>query len=84
MSGVLLDMHLAESYAQQIPGNKGADLKNQDSLLRFNADILRKHRVTEAQFKTSINWYKQRPDLLDSIYQSILSEYIIMQAKVNK
>lgn len=85
MSKLLLELHLAEAYAQQIPREtETISYKNEDSLLIFNAEILKRLRVSESDFRKSLNWYKSRPELLDSIYQTILSDIAILNSKYNK
>jgi hypothetical protein len=85
MGKLLLELHLAEAYAQQLPKDSNqVGLKNQDSLALFQADILQKLHVSEKDFQQSLNWYKTKPELLDSIYQGILSEIAIMHSKHNK
>lgn len=85
MTDLLLEMHLAEAYAQQLPKDSlQVSLKNEDSLLVYNAQILKHYEVSESTFKSSIEWYKAHPDILDSIYQNILTEIAILQSKENK
>jgi len=85
MTEILMDMHLAEAYAQQLPRDSmQVSLKNEDSLLVFNARILNHYQLSETDFKNSIEWYKAHPELLDSIYQNILTEIAILQSKENK
>jgi cytidyltransferase-like protein len=48
------------------------------------AEILKKYHISETTFKTNIDWYKMQPEMLDSVYQNILSEIAILQSKENK
>lgn len=85
MSEVLLEMHIAESLSQQMPKDSNqTSYKNEDSLLVFNAEILNKYHISESTFKANIDWYKTQPEMLDSVYQNILSEIAILQSKENK
>lgn len=85
LSQVLLDLHLAEAYAQHLPKDSvQRDLKNVDSLNVWDASILKKHHVTEKRFSVSMEWYKNHPELLDSAYQKMLSELTIMATKLDK
>lgn len=85
MSDMLLEMHLAESLSQQLPKDSNqTSYKNEDSLLVFNAEILKKYHISESTFKANIDWYKTQPEMLDSVYQNILSEIAILQSKENK
>jgi len=85
MSKVLLDMHLAESYAQQMP--KPVDhytLKNEDSLRKYHAGILKKYQLSEKQFLQDLHWYTNHPTLLDSVYQIMLTDIAILQTRNNR
>ncbi len=85
MTKLLLEMHLAEAYAQHMPKDSGqTSIKNEDSLLIYNAQILKANNITEKDFQNSINWYKTKPELLDSIYQTMLTDITILQSKVNQ
>lgn len=81
-------MHLAESYTksiprtQTIPDSTGVILFTpEDSLLKYNAMILKEFGISKTEFQNSLDHYKKDPVLLDSIYQMILSDIAIMQAK---
>lgn len=82
MKAVLLDLHLAESYAQHQPKDSlQHQLKNDDSLALYTAQILQWHHVTKNDFSQSMIWYQSHPDQLDSIYKQILSEITILNSK---
>ncbi len=89
MSKVLLKMHLAESYVRSIPRTPkpndslaaAVPFMHDDSLLKYNAQILKEFKITKADFTASLDYYKQKPLLLDSIYQIVLSDIAVMQAK---
>lgn len=85
MGAVLLDLHLAEAYAQQIPRPEGQiSMRNEDSLKVFQARILNRHGLGESAFREATKWYTSHPEMLDSVYQNILSEIAILAAKENK
>lgn len=92
MSKILLKMHLAEGYAQVLPKNEPLTdgksgsmlLKNEDSLLKYNAMILKEFNITKTDFQNSLQYYKRNPELLDSIYQMVLSDIAILQAENKK
>ncbi len=78
-------MHIAEGYAQALPKKENSTVpKNPDSLLKYHAMILDEYRISKNEFQTSLNYYKKHPDLLDSIYQLVLADVVILQAKNNK
>lgn len=91
MSKILLSMHLAESYTRSIPRSKTIPDSNglilftpEDSLLKYNAMILKEFKISKTEFRNSLDYYKRNPVLLDSIYQMILADIAIMQAKTDK
>ena len=57
------------------------EIKNTDSLVIFTREIFTKNQVTEMEFLQSLEWYKSKPELLDSMYQNILSEIAILHSK---
>jgi len=82
MTQVLLELHLAEALAQHLPKDSlQNEIKNQDSLAIFTKEIFTHNKVTEKEFLQSIEWYKNKPELLDSMYQNILSEIAILHSK---
>ncbi|HPI53301.1 MAG TPA: DUF4296 domain-containing protein [Chitinophagaceae bacterium] len=82
MTNLLLELHLAESYAQQIRiDTLGRSMPNQDSLRSMNAALLKKYQVSEGDVEQSLQWYSQQPELLDSMYQQMLSELAVMASK---
>jgi len=85
MSKILTEMYVAESYAQFVPKDSTQlDSKNQDSLKKYVSAILFENNTNETAFKQSIDWYKSRPDLFDSIYQQVLTDLAIWQTKVDR
>ena len=81
-------MHLAEGYTRVIPRLQnlpdGVTMKQDDSLLKYNAMILKEFNITKTDFQNSLDYYKKRPVLLDSIYQIILADIAILQANNKK
>lgn len=85
LSKILTEMHIAESYSQYVPKDTSLhEISNKDSLKIYISAILAENKVSEAAFKQSIDWYKSRPELLDSVYQQVLTDIAIWQAKINK
>ena len=82
MSTILTEMHIAEAYGQFVGRDSlQTGIKNIDSIKQFDASILKENKVTETEFRQSIDWYKSRPELLDSIYQQVLTNISIWQVK---
>lgn len=82
MTQVLLELHLAEALAQHLPKDSlEHEIKNSDTLALFSKKIFSKNNVTEKAFLKSMDYYKSKPEMLDSMYQNILSEIAIMHSK---
>ncbi len=82
MESVLLDLHLAESYSQGL----GKDVKdhfekNYDSLSGFYTSILKHYNLPFAEFNDALDWYKKRPERLDSLYQNIINLFNELKSK---
>jgi len=85
LSKILTEMHIAEAYSQYVPKDTSLhEISNKDSLKIYLSSILAENKITEQAFKQSIDWYKSRPELLDSVYQQVLTDIAIWQAKISK
>jgi hypothetical protein len=85
LSSMLLEMHLAESYTNNLPKDSNrSESGKQDSLNLFYASILNKNKISEKEFVKNIKWYSQNPSQFDSIYQTILANFSILQAQQDK
>ncbi len=85
MSKILTEMYIAESYAQYVPKDSTkSEIKNQDSLKKFISSILLENKTNEIEFKQSVDWYKSRPELFDSIYQQVLTDLSIWQTLADR
>ena len=69
MEQIMFDIGIAESYSTKSKDNTNfGGIKNIDSLAVYYTDILAHHKVTPAEFRQSLNWYKKHPDDMDSLY----------------
>ena len=69
MEQIMFDIGIAESYSTKSRDNTNfGGVKNIDSLASYYTDILAHHKVTADQFRQSLNWYKNHPDDMDSLY----------------
>ncbi len=86
MSQILTELYIAESYAQYLPKDSVTGKINyqEDSLKKFVASVFAENKTDETAFKQSIDWYKSRPELLDSIYQQVLTDLSIWQTKIDQ
>ncbi len=73
MAAVLVDLHLAEARAMQIPADSNAIPsglgRNLDSLAVFYQSVLRHHDLDTASFRKALHWYTAHPEVLDSVYK---------------
>ena len=85
MKKVLLDIHLAEAYSITLKDSlHRAGTKNTDSLAVFYNDIFNHYHITQEQFTQSLNWYKDHPEDLDTIYNNMIPQVVGMQAAAGK
>lgn len=79
---MLLDMELAEGFVQNIPTDSlHKTISMADSLALYNSRILTYYGHTTSDFSNTMNYYKDHPALLDSLYQDLLTEVTILQSK---
>lgn len=73
MEAVLLDVQVAEVYSSMVPRDsiKG-ESKNTDSLAAWYRSIFQHHGVTREEFDQSVNWYRNHPEELDSVYTHVM------------
>jgi hypothetical protein len=83
MTSLLMDMQLAEVKFRQL----NPTLKMNDTTrnyYRFGyVDIFKKHRTTPAKFRLSMDYYAKRPDVLNEIYNDIISNLTEVDAKLH-
>jgi len=86
MQLLMVDIHMAEAYSVgKYPDSlKKKFDKNPDSLGVYYAIVLRHHNIRLDQFKAAISWYKQHPEMLDTLYNKVLDRVNEMQAEQDK
>ncbi len=73
MQQVLLDISIAESYSTMVKDSLHKQgQKNPDSLAQYYKDIFAHHKITYEQYKSSLKWYKDHPDDMDTLFNNIL------------
>jgi len=79
MAQVISDIHIAEAEASMgaLPNSTSTDK------LSFQK-IFEKNEITEAQYDTSLSFYIEHPELLDTIYMQALNELSKMQGEAAK
>lgn len=75
MEKILYDMQLADVYSLSVRGDTTEHFgqKNQDSLSRYYNEIFAHHGVKYDGFMKTMQWYKEHPAQLDTIYNNILN-----------
>jgi hypothetical protein len=73
MAPILADLHLADAYSSMVHDSMRAVIgKNYDSLAIWTKSILAKHHITQKEFNESMDWYRDRPVELDSLYMRVV------------
>lgn len=83
MQKILYDIHIAETYSVIIMQDSVSRTseKNLDSLAHFYNTIFKHYGITAEQFGKSLDWYKQNPSELDSIYVAMIPEMSKLEGK---
>jgi len=73
MAPILADLHLADAYSILVRDSLHPNAeKNYDSLAGWTAQIFKKHSVSLQEFNKSMDWYRNHPVELDSLYASVI------------
>ncbi len=82
MQHLLTDISLAESYSISVKDTSHKEgSKNFDSLAVFYHDVFAHYNITKEQFDASLDWYKEHPEELDSIYSDMIPVIAAMQSR---
>ena len=82
MQKVMMDVNLAETYCTHVQDNvHHGSMKNTDSLSAYYKTIFSHYKITQEQFYNSMEWYKQHPEELDSVYARMIPVAVAMQPK---
>lgn len=82
MKELMFDIHLAETYSQGLGDTTGNKFdKNYDSLAVFYSSIFKHHKITFDEFNKALEWYRERPAQMDSLYAGILDQLNTLKAK---
>jgi hypothetical protein len=73
LAPVLAELHLADVYSGMLqkPGEPSHG-KNLDSLATWTRAILASHHISRDELTQSMDWYRDRPAELDSLYAKVL------------
>lgn len=73
MAPILADLHIADAYSGMLRDSLNRNReKNYDSLARWTSRIFARHGITMQEFNKSMDWYRDRPLELDSLYASVI------------
>lgn len=82
MGKILADIHLAEAYSQGLGDSVTNKFeKNSDSLTGFYTSILKHYDLSFKDFNEALEWYKERPVMLDTLYSKVLTQLIELKAQ---
>lgn len=74
MKDVLLDVNIAESYSILLEGGPpNMNNKQQDSLAVFYKRIFQHHQISEQDFSSSLEWYRNHPSEMDSVFNAAIT-----------
>lgn len=79
MVALMVDVHIMES-ALSINMNQGSN--SPDSLAYFN--VFKKNNTTKKQYEASLTFYTQHPELLNKIYDDVITDISKKQAETVK
>ena len=73
MAPILADLHVADAYSSIVRDSLHPNgEKNYDSLAGWTAEIFRKHSISREDFNKSMDWYRNHPVELDSLYAAVV------------
>ncbi|HTM66887.1 MAG TPA: DUF4296 domain-containing protein [Flavipsychrobacter sp.] len=82
MQQIMLDVNLAEAYSAVVKSDslKPHSERNLDSLAVFYRSVFQHYNVTKEQFEESLEWYKEHPEELDSVYGQLIPQMSKLEA----
>ena len=73
MAPILAELHVADVLSSLVKDSlHSGPEKNYDSLALWTKQILHKHEVSMIEFNQSMDWYRDHPQELDSLYASVI------------
>ncbi len=83
MVDILTDIHFAETYSTMVNDTSlHTTNKNIDSLGKYYKSILEHHDITLEQFKSSMEWYADNTEELDSVYARVLDKMSMVESNL--
>lgn len=73
MAPIVTELQLADVYSGMVRDSLRPNTeKNTDSLARWTIDILHRHGITREEFNSSMDWYRDHPTELDSLFAAVV------------
>lgn len=80
MIDIMIDIHLAEALANNTKlKREGVELK---SIGQYYEDIFKVHQIDQEKFTMAFEYYTQRPNEFDLMYEELIDKMSKMQAEV--
>lgn len=76
---ILADVEIAESALRQ-KQNVGHEIKNIKET--YYHSIFSKYNVSREQFDSSMIYYKQDPEVMDKIYEDVITKLSVMESEI--
>ena len=76
---IITDVEIAESSLRQ-KQNVGHEIKNIKET--YYHSIFSKHAVTKEQYDSSMAYYKRDPEVMDKIYEDVITKLSMMQSEI--
>ena len=81
MLSVLVDIHVADAVADQ---KFGQDHPNRAFTNALYERIYQNHHITAAQYKASYKYYESHPEMMDKMYEQVITEISKKEADLKK
>ena len=73
MAPILADLHIADAYSGMLRDSLHRSReKNYDSLALWTTQIFARHGTTTQEFNKSMEWYRDHPTELDTLYAHVI------------
>ena len=81
MIDILVDIHVADALVEQKYGAQNPNLPLTNALY---TRIDQNYHITAAQYKTSYHYYEAHPQLMDKMYEQVITELSKKEAVIAK
>ena len=81
MIQVLVDIHVADAVVENKSGAQNPNLPLTNALYE---QIYKNHGITATQYKTSFKYYESHAELMDKMYEQVITELSKKEAQMKK